>query len=372
MPGVVVPSSSRRVRRHPAGRRPATRRPVVVGRATVLAVVGVCGVFVPAARADGAEPAAPVPAPPVVEQPAPYVGQTVCDPAAKPGTADLAALVLAAYAAGANGGISRDCAVGGTSEHKEGRAWDWMLRADVPEERAAADRFLGWLTADGPSGESAYQARRLGVMYVVWDRRIWSADNAAAGWLPYTGTDPHTGHVHLSQSWSGALGQTSWWTGVASRVDHRSCAEVVEGLADPGALATVCAPIPVPEPVAPAPAPAVTGNHTVVPGDTLGQIALDQGTTVAELMAINGLTSTVIGVGQVLAVPGPPAAAPAPQPAPEPAPVVAPTTHTVVPGDTLGQIALDQGTTVTELMAANGLTSTVILVGQVLVVPSPS
>lgn len=342
----------------------------MVARATVLAVVGVCGVFVPAARADGAAPAAPVAAPPAVEQPAPYVGQTVCDPAAKPGTADLAALVLAAYAAGTNGGISRDCAVGGTSEHKEGRAWDWMLRADVPEERAAADRFLGWLTADGPSGESAYQARRLGVMYVVWDRRIWSADNASAGWLPYTGADPHTGHVHLSQSWSGALGQTSWWTGVASRVDHRSCAEVVEGLADPGALATLCAPTPVPEPVAPA--PAVTGSHTVVPGDTLGQIALDQGTTVDGLVAANGLTSTVIMVGQVLAVPGPQAAAPAPQPTPEPAPVVAPATHAVVPGDTLGQIALDRGTTVAELVAANGLTSTVIGVGQVLVVPSPS
>ncbi|MCZ2814199.1 LysM peptidoglycan-binding domain-containing protein [Modestobacter sp. VKM Ac-2979] len=366
-----MPSSSRWVRRHPVGHRPATRRPAGVRRAAVLVLVGACGALVPAtAQASGpGDPTAPVAAPPVVEQPAPYVGQTVCDPAAKPGTADLAALVLAAYAAGSNGGISRDCAAGGTSEHKEGRAWDWLVRADVPEERAAADRFLGWLTADGPGGESAYQARRLGVMYVIWDGRTWSADRASAGWLPYTGADPHTGHVHLSQSWSGALGQTSWWTGVASRVDHRTCAEVVDGLADPGALATVCAPIPMPEP-APSPVPEPGATYTVVAGDTLGQIALDHGTTVAELVAVNELSSTVIMVGQVLAVPGPPAPAPEPTPVPVPAPEpVTEATYTVVAGDTLGQIALDHGTTVAELVAVNGLSSTVIMVGQVLLLP---
>ena len=358
-----MPVSPHRVLRRPVGRRPVGVRPGLVARAAVLAVVAVFVGLTPGARAgEPTGPSAPVAAPPVVEQPAPYVGQTVCDPMPKPGTAELAALVLAAYGTGRSGGISRGCETGGTSEHKECRAWDWMLSAAVPEERAAADRFLDWLTADGPAGESGYQARRLGVMYAIWDRQIWSADSAAQGWVPYTGADPHTGHVHLSQSWSGALGVTSWWTGVAAPVDQQTCAEVVDGLADPGALATVCAPPVAPVPAEQLPTSTMTGRYTVVAGDTLGQIALDHATTVAELVAANGLTSTVLMAGQVLAVPGPPAT-----PAPEPAP--APVTYTVVAGDTLGQIALDHATTVAALVTANGLTSNRIRPGQVLVVP---
>lgn len=38
------------------------------------------------------------------------------------------------------------------------------------------------------------------VKYVIWDRRIMSgaAGPAAWTWRPYSGPDPHTGHVHLS------------------------------------------------------------------------------------------------------------------------------------------------------------------------------
>jgi hypothetical protein len=32
--------------------------------------------------------------------------------------------VLATYPKTSNAGISRDCSIGGQSEHKEGRAWD--------------------------------------------------------------------------------------------------------------------------------------------------------------------------------------------------------------------------------------------------------
>lgn len=29
--------------------------------------------------------------------------------------------------------------------------------------------------------------------YVIWNRRIWTGS-----WKPYTGTNPHTSHVHIS------------------------------------------------------------------------------------------------------------------------------------------------------------------------------
>jgi hypothetical protein len=34
--------------------------------------------------------------------------------------------------------------------------------------------------------------------YVIWNRRIISHDRIAEGWRPYSGTNPHTKHLHLS------------------------------------------------------------------------------------------------------------------------------------------------------------------------------
>lgn len=36
------------------------------------------------------------------------------------------------------------------------------------------------------------------VTYVIWNRRIYSKARAAEGWRPYTGSSPHTHHVHVS------------------------------------------------------------------------------------------------------------------------------------------------------------------------------
>jgi LysM repeat protein len=44
-------------------------------------------------------------------------------------------------------------------------------------------------------------------------------------------------------------------------------------------------------------------THTVAPGDTLFSIARRYGTTVEELMRLNGLESFLIQVGQVLRLP---------------------------------------------------------------------
>lgn len=58
------------------------------------------------------------------------------------------------------------------------------------------------------------------------------------------------------------------------------------------------------------------GAYTVKPGDTLYSIARKSGTTVAELMRLNRLTDTAIGVGQTLRLPGEAPTTPAPPPVP--------------------------------------------------------
>jgi hypothetical protein len=163
--------------------------------------------------------AAPAPAP--VEEPtAPpeaypdHEPQTSCDVVDHAGIERFRDVVLAAHPDTGDGGIVRDCHAGGTSDHKEGRAWDWMLDAHQPEDAAAADEVLSWLLAADADGTPHALARRLGVLYVIWDGRIWSAARADEGWQPYTGASPHTDHVHLSFSAAGARGETSFFADV--------------------------------------------------------------------------------------------------------------------------------------------------------------
>ena len=137
-----------------------------------------------------------------------YVGQSSCSGSSKPGVTAFKDLVLATYPCTSSGGIVRGCSVGGKSEHKEGRAWDWMIQVGHP----AAAALLGWLLKTDAHGNPHAMARRLGIMYIVWNKQMWRAYKASSGWLPYTGSNPHTDHVHFSFSWDGAKKQTSFWT----------------------------------------------------------------------------------------------------------------------------------------------------------------
>ena len=190
------------------------------------------------------DPPAPVPPPGAVEGFAPYVPQVSCDPAVKPGTDAFRSLLLGAYG-GRDLGISRACDIGARSEHKEGRAWDWGLDASVPAEKALADQVLTWLLAPGPEGMAAYNARRLGVMYVIYDGRIWSSYQAADGWRAYRGGESHGGHLHISLAWNGAMRRTSWWTGKAAAVDFGPC-PVIEGAVAPTRTRLNARPCPAP------------------------------------------------------------------------------------------------------------------------------
>jgi hypothetical protein len=139
---------------------------------------------------------------------------TECFDVEQPGVVAFRTLLQQRY--GANGGgIKRACGQGGASDHKEGRAYDWMLDANNPADRARADEVLGWLLATDRHGNSHAMVRRLGITYIIWNREIWSVWNRS--WQPYTGASPHTDHIHFSFGWEGARGQTSFFTGGLSR-----------------------------------------------------------------------------------------------------------------------------------------------------------
>ncbi|MBS3941337.1 MAG: S-layer homology domain-containing protein [Actinobacteria bacterium] len=148
---------------------------------------------------------------PAIDAYARYEGQTSCTSVEQPGVKDFRALLQKAY--GANGaGILRSCSQGGRSEHKEGRAYDWMLNAGNAGDRAKADEFLNWLLKTDEHGNKHAMARRFGVMYIIWNRKVWNAYRPDAGWTAYSGYSPHTDHIHFSFSRAGAARQTSYWT----------------------------------------------------------------------------------------------------------------------------------------------------------------
>jgi hypothetical protein len=150
---------------------------------------------------------------PSIEGYAAYEGQSTCDPTAKPGTVALRNLLLARYPMSKSLGITRACASGGKSEHKEGRALDWGVNVNNAAQKAAAEDFIADLLATDQYGHAHALVRRMGIMYIIWNGRIWSAYQAGAGWRTYTGSSPHTDHVHLSLSWAGARAETSFWSG---------------------------------------------------------------------------------------------------------------------------------------------------------------
>lgn len=146
-----------------------------------------------------------------------YVGQSTCDPVAKVGTVAFRNLILSANPSTGDSGIVRACSQGGQSEHKDGRAWDWKVSASSASQKATADRVLAWLLATDAQGHRFANARRFGIMYMIWNRQIWRAYDPFKGWQAYTGPDPHTGHVHFSFGWPGANKTTTWWRPQDSR-----------------------------------------------------------------------------------------------------------------------------------------------------------
>jgi len=150
-----------------------------------------------------------------------YEAQSICSPTPKPGTLRLIALLKKTYGKNQYMGTSRPCGSGGTSEHKDGRAIDWMTSIRSPKGRANAKAFIGWLIGPDSAGVPRGNATRLGIMYIGWNNHFWRAYSPEQGWTKLDGcpegndTDCHRNHMHISLTWDGASGRTSMWDGTA-------------------------------------------------------------------------------------------------------------------------------------------------------------
>lgn len=155
-----------------------------------------------------------------IDAPAAYDPADTCQPALKPGVLAIESLISVTHPSQARFAGQRSCS--GSSEHNEGRALDWMVDARSSDQKLIADTFIAWLQAKDRYGNDFAMARRLGVMYIIWNSRMWRAYAPAKGWTDYNGcqskytgsaydTMCHRDHVHLSLSWDGAFERTSYY-----------------------------------------------------------------------------------------------------------------------------------------------------------------
>ncbi len=214
--------------------------PVLRVLAAAMGAAVAAGVVTAPAQAALPDPKPSVTLPSQIDRPAFYEPQTVCKSKERPGTRALRQLLIDTYGP-ATAYATRTC-TSSTSEHFDGRALDWMRNKRVPEEKEMADAFVDWLLAPAADGTPHEMARRMGIMYIIWNGRMIRMYDVGRGWTEYRGcrstntgkandTTCHRNHVHFSLSWNGAAAITSWYSGTAQTLpwcSHRSTS------ADPG------------------------------------------------------------------------------------------------------------------------------------------
>jgi hypothetical protein len=197
-----------------------------------------CLAVLAAAPASAAVPVPPTPSglPSGIETLSAYVGANSCDAAAKPGASALGTLLTQTYP-GTSYHVARPCGSDSlsTTEHYDGRAVDWMVNVRNTTQRDYANAAISWMLATDTRGNQFAQARRLGVMYVIWNNRSWSSYRSSEGWREYNGclasskagtaydTACHRNHVHVSLSWSGAMKRSSYWSKSVAAQEFGPC-----------------------------------------------------------------------------------------------------------------------------------------------------
>lgn len=147
-----------------------------------------------------------------------YDGQSHCASKVLPGTDFLLRYLVRTNPGTSPSSLLRACTEG-TSEHKDGRALDWGVDAAIPAEKALAERWIKAVLATDAQGNKHALARRMGIMYFIWDDHIWRAYDGfkrdVYTWCkPVSDCDKtsrHRDHVHISLSRAGAAAQTTFY-----------------------------------------------------------------------------------------------------------------------------------------------------------------
>lgn len=154
-----------------------------------------------------------------VDEYARYDGQTTCASEVLPGTDYLLRMLVRTHPGTSYASALRSCSGDSTSEHKDGRALDWGVDADQPAQKATAEAWLAQIFATDAQGNTHALARRMGIMYVIWDDHIYRAYDGFTK-QPYESCDRlrdcsktlrHRDHVHVSLSRAGAAAHTTYY-----------------------------------------------------------------------------------------------------------------------------------------------------------------
>ncbi len=150
-----------------------------------------------------------------------YDPQTRCASKVKPGTEFLLGWLVEQYPKTRRSSTLRSCATGGTSEHKDGRALDWGVDATRKAQRLSARRFLDRIFATDRAGSQHALARRMGIMYIIWNDQMWASyrefekrdylSPACRTKRKCSKTLRHRDHVHISLSREGAAALTTFY-----------------------------------------------------------------------------------------------------------------------------------------------------------------
>lgn len=221
-------------------------RGILAGLVAALSATLLFGVIAGSAAGSAAAADVPPPAPGVAKPITPtglpkaaegfasYVPAVGCDMRIDPGTDALGKLMKTTYP-DTTYGLGRTCGdgTGKASEHTDGRAVDWMVSARTTNGMAEANAVIAWLFATDKTGVTYANAKRLGVMYLIWNNKIWGAYSAEQGWRPYNNcadtpqssmdTACHRNHIHFSLSWEGAMKKTSFWSTTVAAKEYGPC-----------------------------------------------------------------------------------------------------------------------------------------------------